>query len=543
MKDQIMKVRSLAVASLFVVVTSLHAQFATSVVNYNSGTGFAAGYTNPAAALGAPASGGSVTPFAPPFSKSQLVSIGTNGSLTLQFNPPIIRNPSNPYSLDFQIFGNTFFAITNGNFSGGGITSGALGGNNTGATMIEVSADGTNWFTLNTNLAPVADGLFPTDGMGDPAVPVNPTLTANSFAALGLTGIRALYNGSAGGSSYSLAWAQDTNGNYVDLPIARFVRVDVLANKSEIDAVAATRGTQSVLADDFVNNPLQNGWQIFGDTNLFNWNPTNQNLEVTWDSTQPNSYFYRPLGTILAQDDAFSLSFDLQLKDAVAFNYGMELAIGLFKFSDATNANFSRGGGASPNLFEFDYFPDTGYGDSEDATIKDIQSGYKGFYFPYDNLPLEPGVTYQVVLNHAANANVITGELLTNGVVFTALPNIFGDPLTNNFYVDTLSINSYTGDGYGDDILAHGTVKNLVVAYPAPPVPIVSGSLTNGIWQGQFNTRTNWTYTLQGSSDLIHWTDISSGPGNGTNLLLQDPGPAADKSFYRVKADRPYTAE
>ena len=534
-----MKIRSLAIASLFVVTTSVHAQFATSVVSYNRGIGFAAGFTNASAALGAPTAGASVTPFAPPFSKTQLVSIGTNGSLTLQFNPPIIRNASNPFGVDFQIFGNTFFAITNGNFSGGGITSGALGGNNTGATMIEVSADGTNWFTLNTNLAPVADNFFPTDSLGDPRVPANPALTANSFAALGLAGIRSLYNGSAGGSSYSLAWAQDTNGNYVDLPIARFVRVDVLANKSEIDAVAATRGSQNVIAEDFVNNPLLNGWKIFGDTNLFNWNPTNQDLEVTWDSTQPNSYFYQPLGTILSQDDAFSLSFDLQLSDVVAFNYGMQLAAGLFKFSDATNANFSRGGGSSPNLFEFDYFPDTGYGDSEDATLKDIQSGYDGFYFAYDNLTLQPGVTYQIVLNHAANTNIITGELLTNGVMFTTLPNIYGDPLTNSFYVDTLSISSYTGDGYGDDILAHGTVKNLVVSFPAPPVTIVSGSLTNGLWQAKFNSRTNWTYTLQRTADFQTWADVSAITGNGTNLFLPDTSTPVDKSFYRVKADRP----
>src|SRR5581483_6796965 len=116
--------------------------------------------------------------------------------------------------------------------------------------------DGTNWFTLNTNLAPVADGLFPTDGIGDPRLPVNPALTTNNFGGQNLSGIRTLYNGSAGGSGYSLDWVRDTNGNYVDLPIARFVRVNVLANKSEIDAVAATRGTQNVIADDFVNNPL-----------------------------------------------------------------------------------------------------------------------------------------------------------------------------------------------------------------------------------------------------------------------------------------------
>ena len=65
--------------------------------------------------------------------------------------------------------------------------------------------------------------------------------------------------------------------------------------------------------ENFSADPLQNGWQIFGDTNLFQWDSTNQNLDVTWDSSQTNSYFYNPLGTILAKSDDFSLSFDLQL--------------------------------------------------------------------------------------------------------------------------------------------------------------------------------------------------------------------------------------
>src|SRR3954467_10606928 len=106
-----MKIRSLALASLFVLsVASVRAQFASSVVDYNRGTGFAAGFTNASAALGAPSPGTSVTPFSPPFARSQLISIGTNGSLTLQFDPPILNNPSNPFGLDFLIFGNTFFS-------------------------------------------------------------------------------------------------------------------------------------------------------------------------------------------------------------------------------------------------------------------------------------------------------------------------------------------------------------------------------------------------------------------------------------------------
>src|SRR5438552_11511872 len=36
--------------------------------------------------------------------------------------------------------------------------------------------------------------------------------------------------------------------------------------------------------ESFSSDPAMRGWRTFGDTNLFHWNSTNQNLEVTWDS-------------------------------------------------------------------------------------------------------------------------------------------------------------------------------------------------------------------------------------------------------------------
>src|SRR5947208_73754 len=69
------------------------------------------------------------------------------------------------------------------------------------------------------------------------------------------------------------------------------------------------------ITEDFSADPRPRGWQIFGDGNLFHWNSTNQNLEVTWDSSRTNSYFSRPLGTTLARTDDFSLGFDLRLDD------------------------------------------------------------------------------------------------------------------------------------------------------------------------------------------------------------------------------------
>ena len=58
----------------------------------------------------------------------------------------------------------------------------------------------------------------------------------------------------------------------------------------------------------FTVNPLTNGWQIFGDANLFDWNATNHNLAVTWDSSQSNSYFYHPLGVTLGTNSDFAFS-------------------------------------------------------------------------------------------------------------------------------------------------------------------------------------------------------------------------------------------
>lgn len=232
------KVRSfvLAVASLFIVSTS-QAGFADAVIDYNLGSGFAGGFTNASTVLGAPTV--SANPFSPAFRNTQLLSVGAGGYLTVQFSTPIANDPGNPYGLDFSIFGNSGFIITNGNFSGGGITDGSLFGNNPGLTRISVSADNITYYQLNPSLAPVVDGLFPTDGSGNFQLPVNPSLMGNDFAGQGLNGIRSLYNGSAGGMGYDIGWAQDQFGNSVSLPSVNFVRVDVLSGKSEIDAFAA----------------------------------------------------------------------------------------------------------------------------------------------------------------------------------------------------------------------------------------------------------------------------------------------------------------
>ena len=91
--------------------------------------------------------------------------------------------------------------VTNGDFSGGGITDGTLFGQAEGETRVSVSADGDAWFLLNPELAPVLDAYFPTDGGGDFSLPVNPILAKGDFAEGGLAKFTELYAGSGGGSA------------------------------------------------------------------------------------------------------------------------------------------------------------------------------------------------------------------------------------------------------------------------------------------------------------------------------------------------------
>jgi len=227
----------LAAASVLVLIPSFaRSRFASSVVAYERGAGFSPNFTNANAALEAPAVGSGITPFSPPFSANQIVSIGAGGWLTLQLGTPILNQPSDPFGIDFLIFGNSFFVVTNGT-GASAQTSGAIFTSSL-STRVEVSSDGSTWFMLDPSRAPTVGTLFPTDGTGNAQLPVNPSLSSADFGGLGLAGIRALYNGSAGGAGFDLSWARDGDGNAVDLASANFVRIDVLNGRTQIDAIS-----------------------------------------------------------------------------------------------------------------------------------------------------------------------------------------------------------------------------------------------------------------------------------------------------------------
>ena len=227
---------ALAAASLFVSFNT-RAQYADAVAGYNAGTGVAPGYNDATRTLGSPTvfiGYQNTDPFNPPYLSSHLAGLGAGGSLTLQFNSPILNNAANPFGLDFIIFGHAGFTE---DFNTG-TTDGSLFTGGTSNVRVSVSADGVNFFTLNPALTPKVDGLFPTDANGNSLLPVNPALTGADFAGKDLAGIRALYAGSGGGAGFDLAWAIDGANQPVSLASVDFVRLDGLSGVAYVDAVS-----------------------------------------------------------------------------------------------------------------------------------------------------------------------------------------------------------------------------------------------------------------------------------------------------------------
>lgn len=253
-----MKVTSLA-ASLTLGLASLANiaiaadPWADQMVNYSQGGTVGSDwvtsepFTNPQTALGQPTRfagtpesfGTATTPFSSAYRSYEIVSLGAGGSLTLQFNEPVVDHPLNPFGIDMLIFGNSFYSI---DFDAGTAT-GPIDPN---IGVIEVSANGVDYVPVTGG----ADGRFPTVGyldttdpfaatagsvLSDFTKPVNPAALTN-VVGMNTAQIIAAYDGSGGGSGIDLAGS--------GLSSASFVRISNPAGSLrtiEIDALADVR--------------------------------------------------------------------------------------------------------------------------------------------------------------------------------------------------------------------------------------------------------------------------------------------------------------
>jgi hypothetical protein len=313
-------------------------------------------------------------------------------------------------------------------------------------------------------------------------------------------------------------------------------------------ASAAIAGA-ATLSEDFTTDPALHGWQVFGDTNLFHWNATNQNLEVTWDSSQPDSYFHHPLGTILSKSDDFSLAFDLRLADIIIGSntnkpYTFQFAIGLINFANATDTNYLRGTGYnSPNLVEFDYFPDSGFGATVDPVMISTNNGFSdgGFTFP---LEMAPGNLFHISMSYTASNQTLVTSMIRNGQPFGPVADATLSTNFTDFRVDQVAISSYSDAGqdpsFAGSILAHGTVDSFLVTTPVPLIANLTGGFSGNSWQVQFLSSTNWLYTMEKTTDFQTWSATSpTTHGTGGSMTLTDTNAPGPKAFYRVGAMRP----
>lgn len=315
---------------------------------------------------------------------------------------------------------------------------------------------------------------------------------------------------------------------------------------------AALPSRAAVISEDFATDPAGREWRQFGDASLFEWNATNQNLEVTWDSSRTNSLFYRSLQTVLTKADDFSFGFDLRLRDiAIGVNtnkpYTFEIAIGLCRFNSITNKNFFRGAGTSiaygpRNLVEFDYFPDSGFGATVAPTVVSSNNAIRFS----DNHPLEltPGDLFRIDLAYTASNQVLRTVMTRNGAAFGPVRDL---SLGNfpDFRVDTLAVISYSDamqapPQFAGSILAHGTIDNVRWNVPDPPLIAFTGGFRRNFFRAEFDARSNWLYRLEVTPNLTNWylTTAEVAVTNGP-MALEDSETSPTRAFYRVVADRP----
>ena len=332
------------------------------------------------------------------------------------------------------------------------------------------------------------------------------------------------------------------------------IRSLALASLFVVSAVSAS--TVSI-TENFTHDPATDGWQAFGDTNLFHWDSANQNLAVTWDSSQPNSYFYHPLGTTLTSTNNFMLAFDFQINDITSglesdYPSTFQLAIGLLNNGEATGNGFIIGSGyQAADVVEFDYFPAfSGYNASVSTPIISSENNFANIGFDVP-LTLSPGVHYHAVMTYTAINQTLHTTLSSNGVPVGPLQDTTLGAGFDDFNVDTISINSYSQAGqdtsvhtnadgstviYAGSVLAHGTVGKMSFGTPLPVVNVLAAAPGNV----QIGGTTNWIFTLERTADFQSWTEVSV-PASGVNgaMTLTDTNPPTDKAFYRVRADLP----
>lgn len=299
------------------------------------------------------------------------------------------------------------------------------------------------------------------------------------------------------------------------------------------------------VSESFETDPGSRGWVRVGDPRLFDWEPETGSLLATWDSSRSNSYFALPLDGVLTRQDDFRVSLDLRPLSIVGGNDPempgpFEMAFGFLNLAEASSDGFVRGSGTeSPNLVEWDYFPDTGFG----ATIASALVATNGHFESAFTFPLEldPQALYHIELIYTAARQSLQIVMTRNGVSVGPLRELVMSPRFGDFRVDAFALSSYSGAGQDPNcpgsIYAQARVDNIRLEVPDSVLLKLEGRWQSGAWVVKFEGRAGWSYQLERSQELQSWEPVGL-PLDGHNefLTLTDPSPPQGRAFYRVTA-------
>ena len=174
-----------------------------------------------------------------PDGQKVIVTLYTDAEIIVGFDHKVSDDPGNPYGVDFIVYGNAVFKANTDEYvspdtdmtvcriaSPAGVLDERV--------TVSVAQDPNGpWYTFNDG--PWADDIYPTNpfawntqtgGWGeklDWLKPVDPNLKLSDFADLTVAEAIELYNGSAGGTGFDLAWleADDFESLKVDLETGR----------------------------------------------------------------------------------------------------------------------------------------------------------------------------------------------------------------------------------------------------------------------------------------------------------------------------------
>ena len=155
--------------------------FASGVVDYTAGTGISATYTHASSALGepggSPGGSGTLNPFVPNYTGSELTGIGVGGQLTISLANFVTVGPAG--TQEIGIFGNS--ALVNTGASGAPAAANPATAFGVRSVLISVSADGVNFVPLNagtliTSTLPVNYYTNPDTTNINAPPPANPSL-------------------------------------------------------------------------------------------------------------------------------------------------------------------------------------------------------------------------------------------------------------------------------------------------------------------------------------------------------------------------------